>query len=74
VSVQDRLKAIEHQLTRMGAQRILLDDEIDQLDDMQADMALRGETDRIAQLSRLEAEQRTLPDRRNHAERQERLF
>ena len=58
-SVHDRLKAIEGRLAYRGAERILLDHEIDGLGDAQAEMALRGESDRLAQLVRLEAEQHT---------------
>lgn len=73
-TVHNRLKAIERQLARRGAERILLDDEIDTLDDVAAEMALRGESDRLGQLSRLEAEQNLMTTRRGTVERQSRLF
>lgn len=73
-SVHNRLKAIEGRLVRMGAEPVLLDDEIDGIDDAQAAMALRAETDRLALLRQLETEQSLTVSRRGVAERQERLF
>lgn len=73
-TVHNRLKTIEGRLAYRGAERALLDDEIDGLDDVQAEMALRGESDRLTSLVRLEAEQNDMPNRRRTAERQDRLF
>jgi hypothetical protein len=70
-TVHDRLRAIERLLGRLGG-RLYDDTDIDGLDEVQAELTLRGETDRLAQLARLESEQHTLPSRRNSE--QGRLF
>ena len=63
-AAHDRLRKIERRLEEVGAQPLYTKKQVRALDDVQADMALRAEIDRLALLMRLEAESQTLPARR----------
>lgn len=63
-SVHGRLKKVEQRLAERGAQPVYTRKQVNRLDDLQAEMALRAETDRLALLVKLEAEQSTTVTRR----------
>ena len=63
-TVHHRLKKIEQRLAERGAEPVYTKKQVKHLDDIQAEMALRAETDRLALLVKLEAEQATTVSRR----------
>jgi hypothetical protein len=56
VNDRDRLKTLCRRLVRMGATPLLTPQEIDDLDDVEADRWIRIEIDRLALISQIQTE------------------
>ena len=74
MSAHLRLRSIELALAGIGAHPVFTDEQIDGLDDDQAERAARAETDRLNQLIQLDSETTSLTSRRRSTDPQQKLF